>query len=198
MSSEREALVRKGLLLNYATLGYNVLEAIVAVVAGIMAGSIALLGFGLDSVVEVAASLAAQWRLRSDVHAERRARAERISRRIIGFSFLALAAYVAYEGVQTLWFREVPAPSALGLAILTLSVIVMPLLARKKRKIALELTSRALEAEAKQTSLCGYLSMIALAGVALNAAFGWWWADPVAALGMVPIIAVEGVEGIRG
>jgi divalent metal cation (Fe/Co/Zn/Cd) transporter len=198
MSSEREALVRKGLLLNYATLGYNVLEAIVAVVAGIMAGSIALLGFGLDSVVEVAASLAAQWRLRSDVHAERRARAERISRRIIGFSFLALAAYVAYEGVQTLWFREVPAPSALGLAILTLSVIVMPLLARKKRKIALELTSRALEAEAKQTSLCAYLSVIALAGVALNAAFGWWWADPVAALGMVPIIAVEGVEGIRG
>jgi divalent metal cation (Fe/Co/Zn/Cd) transporter len=198
MSSEREALVRKGLLLNYATLGYNVLEAIVAVVAGIMAGSIALLGFGLDSVVEVTASLAAQWRLRSDVHAERRARAERISRRIIGFSFLALAAYVAYEGVQTLWFREVPAPSALGLAILTLSVIVMPLLARKKRKIALELTSRALEAEAKQTSLCAYLSMIALAGVALNAAFGWWCADPVAALVMAPIIAVEGVEGIRG
>jgi divalent metal cation (Fe/Co/Zn/Cd) transporter len=198
MSSEREALVRKGLLLNYATLGYNVLEAIVAVVAGIMAGSIALLGFGLDSVVEVAASLAAQRRLRSDVHAERRARAERISRRIIGFSFLALAAYVAYEGVQTLWFREVPAPSALGLAILTLSVIVMPLLARKKRKIALELTSRALEAEAKQTSLCAYLSMIALAGVALNAAFGWWCADPVAALVMAPIIAVEGVEGIRG
>jgi divalent metal cation (Fe/Co/Zn/Cd) transporter len=91
----------------------------------------------------------------------------------------------------------VPKPSALGLAILTLSVIVMPLLARQKRQVALQLTSRALEAEAKQTSLCAYLSVIALAGVALNAAFGWWWADPVAALAMVPIIAMEGIEGVR-
>jgi divalent metal cation (Fe/Co/Zn/Cd) transporter len=197
VSAERAALVRRGLLLNYATLGYNILEAIVAIVAGIMAGSIALLGFGLDSVVEVTASVAAQWRLRSDAHAERRVGVERTSRRIIGFSFLALAAYVAYESARTLWYREVPKPSALGLAILTLSVIVMPLLARQKRQVALQLTSRALEAEAKQTSLCAYLSVIALAGVALNAAFGWWWADPVAALAMVPIIAMEGIEGVR-
>lgn len=198
MSAERAALVRRGLLLNYATLGYNAVEAVVAIVAGIMAGSIALLGFGLDSVVEVTSSVAAQWRLRSDVHAEGRVRAERISRRIIGVSFLALAAYLTYESARTLWYREVPKPSAVGLAILTLSVIVMPLLARQKRKVALQLTSRALEAEAKQTSLCAYLSVIALAGVALNAAFGWWWADPIAALAMVPIIAIEGMEGTRG
>ncbi|MEX2154200.1 MAG: cation transporter [Gemmatimonadaceae bacterium] len=197
MSADRAALVRRGLLLNYATLGYNVLEAVVAIVAGIMAGSIALLGFGLDSVVEVTSSLAAQWRLRTDVHVGRRVRAERISLRTIKLSFLALAAYVAYESVRTLWFREVPAPSTVGLAILTLSVIVMPLLARQKRKVALQLTSKALEADAKQTSLCAHLSIIALAGVALNAAFGWWWADPIAALAMVPIIVIEGMEGVR-
>lgn len=197
MTVDRPRLVRRGLLLNYVSLGYNALEAIVAVVAGILAGSVALLGFGLDSVVEVTSSAAAQWRLRADFDSGRRARVERSSSRIIGLSFLALAVYVSYEGVTTLWHRERPEPSVVGVAILTLSVIVMPWLAKQKRLVARQLESRALEADAKQTSLCAYLSVIALAGVGLNALFGYWWADPVAAIAMVPIIAQEGIEGIR-
>lgn len=197
MMPDRAALVRRGLLLNYATLGYNVLEAIVAIIAGVLAGSIALLGFGLDSVVEVTSSVAAQWRLRADIDELRRARVEWIARRIIGWSFLALAAYVCYESIMTLWERRVPDRSILGVAILLLSVIVMPWLASRKRQVAKELSSKALEAEAKQTSLCAYLSVIALAGVGLNTLLGWWWADPVAAMGMVPIITIEGLEGVR-
>jgi divalent metal cation (Fe/Co/Zn/Cd) transporter len=197
MTIDRARLVRRGLLLNYVSLGYNAIEAIVAVVAGILAGSVALLGFGLDSVVEVTSSAAAQWRLRADVDSGHRERVERSSSRIIGLSFLALAVYVSYEGAMTLLHRERPEQSIVGLAILTLSVIVMPWLARQKRLVARQLESRALESDAKQTSLCAYLSVIALAGVGLNALFGYWWADPVAAIAMVPIIAQEGIEGIR-
>jgi divalent metal cation (Fe/Co/Zn/Cd) transporter len=194
----RAALVRRGLWLNYATLAYNSLEAVVALVAGVLAGSVALVGFGMDSVIEVTASAAAQWRLRADIDHARRERAERISLRVIGWSFFALAAYVAVDSARSLWLRERPERSVTGLVILTLSVVIMPVLARAKRRVARELRSTALEADATQTSLCAYLSAIALAGVALNAAVGWWWCDPVAALAMVPIIAKEGVEGIRG
>ena len=197
-NAERATLVRRGLLLNYATIAYNVIEAVVSLVAGIVAGSVALVGFGFDSVIEVTASGAAQWRLRVDEDHARRDRVERTTRRVIGWSFMALAAYVAVDSVLTLWNRERPEGSAMGVAILTLSVVVMPVLARAKRRVARQLTSGALEADATQTSLCAYLSAIALAGVALNALLGWWWCDPVAALAMVPIIAKEGVEGIRG
>jgi divalent metal cation (Fe/Co/Zn/Cd) transporter len=197
-SASRTALVQRGLVLNWVTIAYNVVEAVVAITAGIAAGSVALLGFGLDSVIEVTASGAAQWRLRADVDARRRERVERASLRIIGWSFLALAAYVVYDSADALLHREPPERSVVGLVLLALSAVVMPLLARAKRRVALAMTSRALEADATQTSLCAYLSVIALAGVALNAALGWWWADPVAALAMVPIIAKEGVEGARG
>lgn len=195
---ERARLVRRGLVLNYATIGYNVLEAVVSIVAGLLAGSVALVGFGFDSAIEVTAAGAAQWRLRADFDPARRARVERAAVRVIGWSFLALAAYVLYDSGRTLWLRERPERSAAGVTILALSMIVMPLLARAKRGVARRLESRALEADARQTSLCAYLSVIALAGVALNAALGWWWADPVAALAMVPIIAKEGLEGVRG
>jgi divalent metal cation (Fe/Co/Zn/Cd) transporter len=198
MSAERTALVQRGLVLNWTTIGYNVVEAIVAIGAGLVSGSVALLGFGLDSVIEVTASGAAQWRLRADFDARRRERVERASLRIIGWSFLALAAYVVYESADALLHREPPERSVVGLVLLALSAVVMPLLARAKRRVARAMTSRALEADATQTSLCAYLSVIALAGVALNAVLGWWWADPVAALAMVPIIAKEGVEGARG
>lgn len=194
----RPALVRKGLWLNYLTIAYNTVEAIVSLSAGIVAGSVALVGFGVDSGIEVTASLAAQWRLRADVEPKRREWVERVSRRIIGVSFLALAAYVTYDGARTLLTGERPDASRVGLVILVLSVIVMPLLARAKRRVARALGSRALEADATQGSLCAYLSVIALGGVGLNALFGWWWADPVAALAMVPIIAREGVEGTLG
>ena len=198
MSASRTALVRRGLALNYLTIGYNVLEAVVALGAGIVSGSVALVGFGLDSVIEVTASGAAQWRLRADLDAVRRERVERATLRIIGWSFLALAAYVAFDSADALLHREAPERSIVGLVLLALSAIVMPVLARAKRRVARAMTSRALEADAMQTSLCAYLSVIALAGVALNSVLGWWWADPVAALAMVPIIAKEGVEGVRG
>jgi divalent metal cation (Fe/Co/Zn/Cd) transporter len=194
---QRGVLIRRGLLLNYATIAYNFLEAVVSLVAGAMAGSVDLVGFGIDSVIEVTAAVAAQWRLRADIDRARRERAERITLRVIGWSFLALAAYVAADSATSLWFRERPERSPIGIVMLALSVVIMPVLARAKRRVARELRSTALEADATQTSLCAYLSVIALAGVALNAAVGWWWCDPVAALAMVPIIAKEGVEGIR-
>jgi divalent metal cation (Fe/Co/Zn/Cd) transporter len=197
-SASRIALVQRGLVLNWVTIGYNVVEAIVAIGAGMVSGSVALLGFGLDSVIEVTASGAAQWRLRADVDVLRRERVERASLRVIGWSFLALAAYVVYDSADALLDREPPERSVVGLVLLALSAVVMPLLARAKRRVALAMSSRALEADATQTSLCAYLSVIALAGVALNAVLGWWWADPVAALAMVPIIAKEGVAGARG
>jgi divalent metal cation (Fe/Co/Zn/Cd) transporter len=191
----RMALVRRGLWLNYLTIGYNTIEAVVSLVAGLVAGSVALIGFGVDSAIEVTASVAAQWRLRSDRDSVRRERVEWLTRRVIGGSFLALSAYVAVDSVITLWQREAPDPSVVGLGILVLSAFVMPVLARAKRRVALALGSRALEADAMQTSICAYLSVIALAGVALNTFVGLWWADPVAALAMVPIIAKEGLEG---
>jgi divalent metal cation (Fe/Co/Zn/Cd) transporter len=193
----RAAFVRRGLHLNYFGIGYNVLEAAIAVAAGLAAGSVALVGFGLDSVIEVTASGAAQWRLRSDLDLHRRERVERRTARIIGWSFLALALYVAIDSASALAHHDVPERSLPGLVLLALSAVVMPVLARAKRRVARALASGALEADAMQTSLCAYLSVIALAGVALNAFVGWWWADPVAALAMVPIIAREGVEGVR-
>jgi divalent metal cation (Fe/Co/Zn/Cd) transporter len=194
----RPELVRRGLRLNWVTIGYNTVEAVVSLAAGLVSGSVALVGFGVDSGIEVTASVAAQWRLRADLDVARRKRIERLTHRIIGACFLALAAYVIVESGMTLRDREAPHPSPLGLVILILSILVMPVLARAKRRIARALESRALEAEATQTSICAYLSVIALAGVGLNTALGWWWADPVAALLMVPIIAREGVDGLKG
>ena len=196
--ADRRVLVRRAIVLNALTLGYNVLEAVVSLMAGFIAGSVALVGFGADSLIEVSASLAALWRLRSDTDVERRAHAERTTLRVIGWLFLALAVYVAADSVKTLWRREIPGVSAVGIILTALSVVVMPLLARAKRRVAGALSSAALRAEAMQTSLCAYLSAITLGGLVLNAAFDWWWADPVAALCMVPIIAKEGVEAIRG
>ena len=196
MTDQRSRLVRRGLWLNYATLAYNSVEAVVALIAGHSAGSVALFGFGIDSVIEVSASLAAQWRLRSD-DPHRRERVERHTSRIIGISFLALAAYIAVDSVKTLLDRTRPSQTIVGMVLLVASVIVMPLLAHAKGKVARSMQSRALSAESRQTNLCAYLSAIALAGVALNTFAGWWWADPLAALAMVPIISREGFEGIR-
>jgi divalent metal cation (Fe/Co/Zn/Cd) transporter len=194
---ERTSLVRRGLWLNYLTIGYNSLEAVVSVAAGLVAGSVALVGFGFDSVIELTASGAAQWRLKVDVDPARREAVERVTLRIVGWCFLVLAAYVVYESAETLWRRERPDRSIVGIVILTASVVVMPVLARAKRRVAVAMSSRVLASEATQTSLCAYLSAIALAGVGLNAVLGWWWADPLAALVMVPIIVREGIEGVR-
>jgi divalent metal cation (Fe/Co/Zn/Cd) transporter len=194
----RQSLVRRSLFLNYSTLGYNSLEGLVAIAAGLTAGSIALVGFGLDSLIEVSASLAALWRLYRDNDERHRARAELVTLRIIGALFLALAAYVAMDALQALYTRTAPDESVVGIVLAALSLGVMPLLARAKGRVALALGSGALVAEARQTIFCTYLSAILLVGLLLNATVGWWWADPAAALVMVPFIAKEGLDGLRG
>jgi len=194
----RQVAVRRGQWLTWATIGYNSLEGALSVGAGLSSGSIALVGFGLDSFIEVAASGAAVWRLHRDADVTHRESAERGAVRVIGFTFLALAAYVAFEGIDSLVTQDASRVSALGIAIAVASLVVMPLLARAKRRVARQLGSGALNAEARQTDICMYLSALLLIGLALNALFGWWWADPVSALLMVPFIGWEGIETLRG
>jgi divalent metal cation (Fe/Co/Zn/Cd) transporter len=195
----QEAVVR-GRRLEYVTVGWNAVEAMAAIVAGVMAGSIALLGFGLDSVIETGSGAAMLWRLghRQEHDAASRERSERIALRIIGLSFVLLAVYVAVDGGHSLWKREAPQQSVFGIFVACVSLVAMPVLARAKRKVAATLNSTAMHADSRQTDLCAYLSAILLAGLLLNATVGWWWADPVAGLIMVPIIAREGVQALRG
>lgn len=194
----RVQLTRRGRRLQYLTIIWNSLECVIAVAAGLVAGSVALVGFGLDSAIEVTSSVAALWRLRHDADEAAREKAERHAVRIIGVCFLLLAAYVLYEAVETLIQRRPPSQSWVGIILAALSLIVMPWLAHLKRKVAINLDSGALEAETRQTEICAYLSAILLLGLGLNAWLGWWWADPVAGLIMVPLIAWEGLEAVRG
>jgi divalent metal cation (Fe/Co/Zn/Cd) transporter len=195
---ERSKLVTRGRRLEYFTIAYNSLEGLIAVVAGLMAGSIALVGFGFDSLIEVTSGTALLWRLHIDADESRRERVEAVTLRIVGVLFLLLAAYVSYDSIKSLIWREQPRESIPGIILAIASLIVMPLLVRSKRKVARGIKSGALMADSKQTELCTYLSAILLAGLLLNALVGWWWADPVAALVMVPIIVKEGIEGLRG
>lgn len=185
----------EGRRMEYFTIGWNVLEAAVAVGAGIAAGSIVLVGFGVDSVVESMSGAILLWHLRTHEADEAR---ERQALRLVGLSFLVLAAYVAYDACSSLIGREAPEISIVGIVLALLSLIVMPLLARQKRRIAGRLRSHALAADSRQTSLCAYLSAILLGGLGLNALLGWWWADSVAALVMVPIIGYEGINALKG
>lgn len=195
--NERSAPIRRAKLLEYFTIGWNLLEGIIAVGSGIVAGSPSLVGFGFDSFIESTSGATLLWRLRVDDE-ETRERREQIALRLVGVSFLLLAAYVTYDSITTLVWRELPESSLIGIAILVVSLIVMPVLARGKRTVARQIQSRALEADSKQTDLCVYLSAISLGGLGLNVLFGWWWADPVAALVMVLIIVKEGVGALRG
>jgi divalent metal cation (Fe/Co/Zn/Cd) transporter len=197
-SVNRESLIKRGRRLEYFTIAYNSLEGLIAVVAGLMAGSIALVGFGFDSLIEVTSGSALLWRLHIDADESRREHVEAVALRIVGVLFLLLAAYVSYDSIKSLIGREQPRESIPGIILAIASLIVMPLLVRAKRKVARGIKSGALMADSKQTELCTYLSAILLAGLLLNALFGWWWADPVAALVMVPIIVKEGIEGLRG
>jgi divalent metal cation (Fe/Co/Zn/Cd) transporter len=194
----RSVLLQRGRTLEYATVGYNVLEGVIAIGSGLLAGSIALVGFGIDSGIEVLSGLILLWRLNSRRDEEERERVEARALTLVGWSFLILAAYIAYDAGASLLRREVPDESFAGIALAAVSVVVMPLLVRAKRRVAAQLSSRALAADSKQTELCTWLSAILLGGLALNALLGWWWADPVAALVMVPIIAKEGIEALRG
>jgi divalent metal cation (Fe/Co/Zn/Cd) transporter len=190
-------LVRRGQWLSRVTLAYNCLEGAVSIAVGALAGSISLVGFGVDSVIEVSSSLAALWRLRADADPAHRARVEAVTVSAIGASLLALAVYIVVDAGRALYIREVSARTIPGIVVATASVIIMPMLARAKRNVGVALGSRALTTDAFQTSLCTYLSAIVLVGLALNALFGWWWADPVAALCMTPMIAKEGLDGVR-
>lgn len=190
--------VRRGVRLEWFTIAYNSLEGLIALAAGFFAGSIALVGFGFDSAIEVTSGVALLWRLRADESKRTRERHEAAALRIVGVCFLLLALYVSYDALQSLVSREAPRPSGPGIMLAIASLIVMPLLALAKRRVAGHIASAALTADAKQTQLCTYLSAILLCGLVLNATVGWWWADPVAALAMVPIIANEGWEALRG
>ena len=192
---------RSGLWLVSVTLAYNVVEAGIAIWAGTEADSIALFGFGLDSVIEIAAAAVLLWRLSVEVRSDDTDRIERAERRVhrfIGLTFLALATYVVIQAVLTLASHSRPEASVVGIVLAAASLVIMPLIAWAKLRVARRLGSEALGAEAKETLACAYLSLALLLGLVLNAAAGWWWADPVAALVMVPWLVKEGVEGLRG
>ncbi len=197
----RAASVRQALRLEYLTVGWNVVEGIVAISAAVLAGSVALLGFGIDSFVESASGAILVWRLlaeRRGLDADQVEQLDARAHKLVGASLFLLAAYIAIAAGTALWNREAPRPSAIGIVLTMVSIVAMQWLARAKRRAARRLGSRALEADAFQTTACFWLSVITLAGIGLNAAFGWWWADPVAALGMIWFIAAEGAEAWRG
>jgi len=197
-SIARPDLVRRGQSLEYFTIGYNCFEGFVSIGAGILAGSVALVGFGLDSLIEVTSGAALLWRLHHDWDESQRERTERTTLKLVGWCFVALACYILYDSASGLIRREAPERSVAGILIAALSVIVMPLLARAKRRVAAGLDSAAMRADSRQADFCTYLSAILLGGLLLNAVAGWWWADPAAALVMVPIIAKEGIDALRG
>ncbi len=187
--------VRQARRLEYLTLAWNACEAVLAIGTGLLAGSTALLGFGVDSMIESTSGTVLLWRFGGDGGGEER---EERALHLVGVSFLLLALWVAWKATRALLEHETPGESYVGIGLAVASLVVMPLLARAKRNVAADLGSRALEADSRQTDLCAYLSAILLGGLALHAAFGWWWADPLAALVMVPIIGWEGYEALRG
>jgi divalent metal cation (Fe/Co/Zn/Cd) transporter len=193
----RHQLVCRGERLEYFTIVWNSLEGLVSIVAGMIAGSVSLVGFGLDSLIEVTSGAALLWRLHHDIDPARRERIERKTLQIVGGCFVSLALYIAYDSAASLISHRAPESSLPGIITAALSVIVMPLLARAKRQVAQGIESVAMHADSRQTDFCTYLSAILLGGLVLNAVLGWWWADPVAGLVMIPIIAKEGVDGLR-
>jgi len=187
---------QKALLLEYLTVGYNILEGVASIIAGLMAGSIALVGFGLDSAVESASGGILIWRLtmHGRISEEEEERVEKKAVRLVGVSFFLLGAYVLYEAAEKLYFGEAPEPTFVGIVIAVLSIIIMPVLARAKLNAARRIKSRSLEADSRQTVVCSLLSVALLIGLGLNYMFGLWWADPVSALVIVVSIFKDGVE----
>lgn len=197
----RPGLLRHALRLEYLTVGWNLVEGVIAIAAALASGSVALLGFGIDSFVESTSGTVLIWRLRSERGAadhDAIERIERSARKLVALSLFLLAAYIAFRAVTALVTGERPDASPVGIALAGVSLAVMWFLARAKRRAAIALWSRAMEADAFQTTACWWLSLIVLGGIGLNALFGWWWADPLAALGMTGLIVREGREAWMG
>lgn len=200
-AASRPALLRRALRLEYLTVGWNLIEGVIAIAAATASGSVALLGFGIDSFVESASGSVMIWRL----HAERRTtdeeRIEQVERRaqkLVAGSLILLAAYIAWDSITSLLANERPEPSLVGIALAIASLSVMWWLARQKRQVGIALGSRAMTADAFQTDACFWLSLFLLVGIGANALLGWWWADPLAALGMTFFIGREALEAWRG
>ena len=196
--ADRDRLRKRGLWLEYLTISWNVVEAVVAIGAGLVASSIALIGFGFDSTIEVAAAAIVVWQFRAELRGGTDEERERRALRWIALTFFLLAGYVTFEAVRTLVTREVPQGSTVGIVLAAVSLVVMPALAWLKRKTALEMGSATLLADSAETFLCAWLSAILLGGLVLNSTLGWWWADPVAALGIAYLAVREGAEAWRG
>lgn len=201
--AERPGLLRRALRLEYLTVGWNIIEGLIAVTAGLASGSVALLGFGIDSFVESASGSVMIWRLRAEQNADEddEARIEHVERRaqkLVAGSLILLAAYIAWDSITSLIAGERPEPSLVGILLALASLAVMWWLAREKRRVGTALGSRAMTADAFQTDACFWLSLFLLVGISANALFGWWWADPLAALGMTVFIGREALEAWRG
>lgn len=192
--ARRQVLTRRIRLLVAATISYNVIEAAVALTAGAQASSTALIGFGLDSVVEVSSAAAVAWQFAKPDHEAR----EKAALRIIALSFFALAAYVTVESLRALFGYAEPRPSIVGIVLAAVSLVVMPVLSWAQRRTGRELGSRSAVADSKQTLLCTYLSAVLLVGLGLNSLFGWSWADPIAGLVIAAVAIREGLEAWKG
>jgi divalent metal cation (Fe/Co/Zn/Cd) transporter len=198
---ERPRLLARALRLEYLTVGWNLIEGVIAIAAALAAGSVALLGFGIDSFVESASGSVLIWRLlaeRRSTDAERIEHVERRARRLVAASLALLAAYIAWDSITSILAGERPEPSLVGIVLAAASLAVMWWLAREKRRVGVALGSRAMTADAFQTDACFWLSLFLLVGIGANALFGLWWADPLAAVGMTVFIAREAVEAWRG
>ncbi|MHB9053130.1 MAG: cation diffusion facilitator family transporter [Thermoleophilia bacterium] len=202
-SPDRSSLLKQGVLLEYFTIGYNTIEGFVAIGAGILAGSIALVGFGLDSLIEITAGGALLWRLKKEArlgHAitdDDHSAMERRASLIVGVTFFLLAIYILAEAAWKLLTGVAAEESTVGIIVAALSLVVMPVLAYSKQRVATALGSKALASDAMETWVCSYLSLVLLIGLGLNAGFGWSWADPLAALAMLPLIIKEGWEALE-
>lgn len=201
-SSQRKELLKKGLGLTIFTVAWNVIEGLIAITAGVLANSVALISFGVDSFVESTSASVLTWRLSHELKndsVESAEKAEKLASKIAGTILLLLAAYIVIDAGRRLFgFGGEAEKSWLGIALTAVSVVVMPIVAREKLKVAAAINSRALRADAMETITCTWLSVTTLAGLGLNAFFGWTWADPLAALIIVPLVIKEGLESLRG
>jgi cation diffusion facilitator family transporter len=198
--ARREKLHRRGLRLEWFTVAWNVIEAVVAIGAGLIVGSVALVGFGVDSGIEVISAVALLWRLYRagpNASAEEHGEAEKRALYLVAATFFLLAAYILYEAIGALLSGKGPENSTVGLVLSVISLVIMPVLAYGKQRTGREMGSEALQADAVETWVCSYLSLALLAAVGLNAAFSWWWADPVGALAMLPVILWQGWETLE-